>query len=341
MPRDRTVPGPSAAARAQPQTNRFDGAQVVAAVRRSLLLLAAALLALAVPATAQPGPVTVNVDLHVISFGNYDVNKGTYTMDLYLHLWYDEASAPDGFDATHFEFMNGRAGSKELLEDSVGSDGVRDLWWRIQANLYSEPAFGHYPFDRQELRLVLEDSVHPASEVAYVPALSGSGLDEDVKVSGWRIKGTAADAGLKQYGFDEDYSRFTFTVTVHREPLSAALRTFLPPIAFMVVSGLSFYLHPSKVGQRITFGTSMLISAVGFHVSQTVSLPALGRLTLFDQIMLSAYAFLAASLIVTALIAHNEDYAKKEGWSERVNRLGLLASLALPFAVFAVLSLVG
>lgn len=311
------------------------------AVRRSLLLPVAAVLALAAPAAAQggDGPVQVNVDLHVISFGNYDVNKGTYTMDLYLHLWYDEASAPAGFEATRFEFMNGRAGSKELLADEV-TQGVHDLWWRIQANLYSEPAFGRYPFDQQELRLVLEDSVHPASELVYVPALTGSGLDEDVRVSGWRIKGTAAEAGTKPYGFDEDYSRFTYTVTVHREPLSAALRTFLPPFAFMVVSGLSFALHPSKFGQRITFGTSMLISAVGFHVSQTVSLPTLGRLTLFDQVMLSAYAFLSASLIVTALIAHNEDYAKKEGWSERANRAGLWASLALPFAVFAVLRFV-
>jgi hypothetical protein len=307
-----------------------------------LLLPALALALLLVPAaSAQPGgPVQVSVDLHVISFGNYDVNKGTYTMDLYLHLGYDEAAAPAGFDATHFEFMNGRAASKELLEDTV-ADGRHDLWWRIQANLYAEPAFSHYPFDQQRLRLVLEDSVHPAGELAYVPALSGSGLDDDVKVAGWRVQSTGAEAGSKAYDFDEDYSRFTYTVTVHREPLSALLRTFLPPLAFMIVSGLSFALHPSKVGQRITFGTSMLISAVGFHVSQTVSLPTLGKLTLFDQIMLSAYAFLAASLVVTALIAHNEDYAKKEGLSERINRIGLRASLALPAVVFLLLRLVG
>lgn len=303
----------------------------------AMAALASLLALLAVPGVAaQSGPVEVRVDLHVISFGNYDVNKGTYTMDLYLHLWYEEASAPAGFDATRFEFMNGRAASKELLEDNVTA-GTRDLWWRIQANLYSEPRFDRYPFDRQELRLVLEDAVHPADEVVYVPALTDSGLDPDVKVAGWRILDTDATVGIQPYGFDEDYSRFTYTVELGREPLSAALRSFLPPLAFMVVSGLSFTLHPSKVAQRIAFGTSMLISAVGFHVSQTVSLPTLGRLTLFDQVMLAAYAFLAASLVVTALIAHNEDYGKKEGLSHRYNRLGLWASLALPVAVFLVL----
>lgn len=300
-----------------------------------LLPLALLLLLAAPPASAAPVPV--HVDLHVISFGNYDVNKGTYTLDLYLHLWYDTAAAPSGFDATKFEFMNGRAGSKELLSDTTGN-GTRDLWWRIQANLYSEPRFDRYPFDRQDLRLVLEDAVHPDSELVYVPSLSGDGLDPDVRVAGWRIHGTDSGVETKEYPFEESYSRFTYTLQIERAPLSAALRSFLPPLAFMIVSGLSFFLHPSKVGQRITFGTSMLISAVGFHVSQTVSLPTLGRLTLFDNVMLASYAFLAASLVVTALIAHNEDISKREGMTAKYNRYGFWLSLALPFVVFALLS---
>lgn len=294
-----------------------------------------ALLLLAVPPAAA-APVQVSVELHVISFGNYDVNKGTYTLDLYLHLWYDNASAPEGFEVSRFEFMNGRAASKELLSDE-DVDGQRDLWWRIQANLYSEPRFDRYPFDRQDLRLILEDAVHQDDELVYVPAVSGSGLDPDVKVAGWRIHDTDFGVETKEYPFDESYSRFTYALQVEREPLSAALRSFLPPLAFMVVSGLSFFLHPSKVGQRITFGTSMLISAVGFHVSQTVSLPTLGKLTLFDNVMLSSYAFLAASLVVTALIAHNEDITKREGLTQKYNRQGFWLSLALPFVVFALL----
>ena len=40
--------------------------------------------------------------------------------------------------------MNGRATSKELLSDET-VNGTRDLWWRIQAALYSEPRFDRYP----------------------------------------------------------------------------------------------------------------------------------------------------------------------------------------------------
>ena len=311
-------------------------------MRRPSALAPLALLAiglLAVPA-ANAAPVEVGVELHVISFGNYDVNKGTYTLDLYLHLRYDARAAPDGFEPHRFEFMNGRAASKELLSDDTdNATGQRDLWWRIQANLYAEPRFDQYPFDEQRVVLQLEDAVHPAGELVYRDMTQGSGLDPGVRIAGWRIDGTTIQVDDKAYPFDESYSRLTYTVQLSREPLSAMLRSFLPPIAFMVVSGLSFLLHPSKIAQRIALGTSMLISAVGFHVSQTVSLPTLGRLTLFDEVMLSAYAFLAASILVTAVIAYNEDFRKDAERSWKLNVKGGWLALALPVVVFLALQL--
>jgi len=257
-------------------------------------------------------------------------------MDLYLRLAYPVEDAPEGFEPERFEFMNGRAASKELLTDTR-QGGERELWYRIQANLYTEPRFGNYPYDRQSLRLVLEHAIHPAHELVYRPAMLGDGLDEDVRVSGWRIGRAFAEVEEKAYPFNETYSRFTYTVHVDREPLAATLRSFLPPLAFGLVSGLSFLLHPSKIAQRITFGTTMLISAVGFHVSQTVALPTLGRLTLFDEVMLSLYAFLAASLVVTTTIAYAEDHRKDPAAWGRINRRGAVLALAVPVAVFLLL----
>ena len=55
--------------------------------------------------------------------------------------------------------------------------------------------------------------------------------------------------------------------------------------------------------------------------------------------MLSAYAFLAASLIVTCAIAWNEDYRKDTARSEKLNRKGAALSIALPVVVFIALRL--
>jgi hypothetical protein len=46
--------------------------------------------------------------------------------------------------------MNGRANSKELISDETDiATGKREVWYRIQASLYSEPRFKDYPFDTQ------------------------------------------------------------------------------------------------------------------------------------------------------------------------------------------------
>lgn len=305
-----------------------------------LLACSAALALLACAPTAAAEPTEVAVDLHVISFGNYDTAKGTYTLDFYLILRWDPAAAPEGFTPEGFEFMNGRAAAKELLFGGQGDDGRQELWYRVQANLYSEPRFARYPYDRQELRLELEDAVHTVEELAYVEDISGSGLAEDVRVAGWRIAEAGASVGNVSYPFDEEYSRFTYSIEVERPALSTTLRSFLPPVTFMIVAGVQFLLHPSKVAQRLGLGTGMLISAVGFHVSQTINLPALGVLTLFDRFMIATYVFIACSLAVTTLIAYDEDYRKADlARRERVNRVGFLLTLAIPLAVFLLLAL--
>jgi len=130
-----------------------------------------------------------------------------------------------------------------------------------------------------------------------------------------------------------------FTMEVAREPVSTTVKTFLPPIAFMIVSGLSFFFHPSKVANRLGLGTSMLISAVLYHISQIVNLPSGGRLMLLDKIMFSVYAFLAGSLVVTTLIAIDEDYWKDRDYTRQINLYGGLATVLLPFVVFALIGL--
>ncbi|HET6399009.1 MAG TPA: hypothetical protein VFH47_05595 [Candidatus Thermoplasmatota archaeon] len=167
------------------------------------LLLASALPGAAQPDEAQeqgaaPGPVHVGVGLHVLSVGNYDPNKGTYVLDFYLILAWDAAQAPEGFAPDRFEFMNGRATSKDLIFD--GREGeARELWYRVQASLYAQPRFRDYPFDTQHIRLQMEDAVRPAAELVYVPMEGRVGLDERVNVAGWEVRSQAVDVVRSAY----------------------------------------------------------------------------------------------------------------------------------------------
>jgi hypothetical protein len=312
-------------------------------VRPALLALAPALafaLFVAPLASAQEpgGPVEVTVDVYVLNVGGYDATKGTYLMDFYLTFSWDAAKAPANFSATRFEFMNGRAASTDKIVDEVDADGVRTVEYRIQANLYSDPQFANYPYDTQTLKIEFEDALHPTGEMVYVSS-GGSTLDPDAHVAGWRLVPQAENLTIvaKQYPPDEEFSRARFTLVVEREPLSSTIKSFLPPVAFMVVAGLGFFFHPSKVANRITLGTGMLISAVAFHISQTQSLPPLGKLILFDKVMLCTYVFLVGCLAVSTLIHIDEDYWKDRDYTKQINGYGILATVALTALLFVAL----
>lgn len=283
---------------------------------------------------AQVDAAPVAADVHVINFGNYDVNKGTYVLDMYLHFSYNVTESPN-LDVTKFEFMNGRAASKDLLSDST-ENGIRDLWYRIQANLYSEPRFANYPFDTQVLGFELEDALSDARALTYV---GQGGLEPGLRVPGWEVGNAVVRVENHTYSFGETYSRLIFQFEVSRPVGSTALRSFLPPVAFVIVAGVSFMLHKSKSANRITLGTGMLISAVAFHISQTSSLPTLGALTFFDRFMMAVYTFIVASLAVSTYMAYEDDHRKDVDRSALLNRRGLMWAIVLPVAVFIGLSL--
>jgi hypothetical protein len=305
------------------------------------LVAVLALLPLLPTAHAQEGPVPVEVEVYVVNFGNYDTGKGTYVMDFYLTFRWDPAAAPANFTPARFEFMNGRAaGAPDRISDEVDpGTGVREVNYRIQANLYSEPRFQDYPYDTQTLELLFEDAVNDASRLQYVPVGEGSGIDEGVRIPGWRIGEVALESVDKTYPPDETFSRTRFTVQISREPLSSTLKSFLPPFAFMLVAGLGFFFHPSKVANRITLGTGMLIAAVGFHISQTVSLPPVGTLIFFDKVMIATYTFLVGCLMVGTLIAIDEDWWKDRDYTKVINLAGGLLTLAAPAVTFLALYL--
>jgi hypothetical protein len=315
---------------------RVRPASLAAFVLAVLPLLAAVPLA-----QAQEGPVPVEVEVYVINFGNYDTGKGTYVMDFYLTFRWDPARAPANFTPTRFEFMNGRAaGAPDRISDTVDPEtGVREVDYRIQANLYSEPRFQDYPYDTQTLELTFEDAVNDATALQYVPVMDGSGIDEGVRIPGWRIGDVSLEETTKTYPPDEAFSRTRFSVQISREPLSSTLKSFLPPFAFMLVAGLGFFFHPSKVANRITLGTGMLIAAVGFHISQTVSLPPVGTLIFFDKVMIATYAFLVGCLMVGTLIAIDEDWWKDRDYTKTINLAGGLLTLAAPAVTFLALYL--
>jgi hypothetical protein len=277
----------------------------------------------------------------VVNFGNHDAKQGTYLLDFYLVLSWDPAQAPANFTAAGFEFANGRATSRDLqLDETDPETGRRTLWYRIQANLYAEPRFQAYPFDSQHIQVLLEDKVHPLRELVYVANLTASGLESGFDPANWEVEGWRFDVAQNNYSFDEPYSQARFTITLQRSVLSGVLKVILPPIAFVLISGVSFFLlGPDKIATRFALTGNMAIGAIMFHAGQQASLPSLSRLIFLDRYMLAIDVFLFASVTVTALVALADLKWKDPVRAKRLNLRGALLAPLLGVAAFLLLLL--
>ncbi len=314
-------------------------------MRAVLAVAALSLLLLAVPdagaQTEGSGPVEVKVTVALVSFGSYDATQGTYTLDFYLVLEWDPDQAPEGFTAANFEMANGRATSRDLqLNETDEETGARRLWYRIQADLYSDPHYEWYPFDEQTIQVRIEDKVHPADELVYVV---GEGtLESQFDPAGWQVKGTRFNVTGNDYSFeDTPYSQARFVVSLQRSVLSGVLKVMLPPLAFVAISAVTFVLlGKEKIATRFALSGNMAISAILFHAAQSATLPSLSRLIFLDRYMLAVETFLFGSVVVTALVALNELRHKDEARARRTNLRGAILVSAIAVGVFFLLFLV-
>ncbi|MEA3135759.1 MAG: hypothetical protein QOJ26_709 [Thermoplasmata archaeon] len=312
-------------------------------MRHGWLLVLLGLLLVLPGASAQDdnGPVEVTVTVAVTSFGNYDATTGTYVLDFYLVLEWDPAQAPGNFTAANFEMANGRATARDLQFNETDEDtGARRLWYRVQADLYSEPKYDWYPFDKQTVEVRIEDKVYTADQLVYV--VGNGTLEDNFRPAGWQVAGTDFQVVDNKYSFDEQpYSQARFVVTLKRTVLSGVLKVIVPPLAFVAISAVTFFLvGKEKIATRFALSGNMAISGILFHAAQSATLPSLSRLIFLDRYMLAIEVFLFGSVVVTSMVAWAEAKGKDAARTKRLNWRGAAIVGAAAVGVFFLLFLV-
>lgn len=242
---------------------------------------------------AQAAPEKVDVSLYLLDVSKYDITTGEFTADFYLDLFCDRECNPEGF-----EFMNGRATS---IEKTI--DAPDEKYYRVQGIFGSPVNLEDYPFDKQKIRIVMEDKLKTTEELEYIVVEDESGIDESIIFPGWEIKNWSVAVDEHYYEpYDETFSRYTFTVEIERIKLSALLKTFVPLFFMILITLASLFLTPEDMGFRITIGGSTLVTSVLLHLSILAEIPPTPYLTFIDKFMFVTYSILLLSFLVNMLI---------------------------------------
>lgn len=246
-------------------------------------------------AKPNPGPtVRVEVGTLLNSVDEYDVKTGTFTADFFLSFT-SETPMP----SLDLQFPNGTVETTRILADKPTFK-----LYRLTGSFKSPANLREYPYDAQELTIIVEDDMSGSDQMRFVADPERTKLGRGFRAIGWQVNSVEARSLSHSYpdrfeGDDLYYSRYMFTLGIERFGASAAFKVFVPAVVIVLISLFGMWVPPDQMEVRANSGAPMLAGAVLFHFALMQEVPATSYLTRADKLMLGVYAALLLGMLST------------------------------------------
>jgi hypothetical protein len=267
----------------------------------------------------------------LLGISNVSEKSGTWDADYYL---YEQWKPTPGF-TPRTEVVNEVVRASVSFDDTDLRNGICNRSRRIHSTLRSEFNLRRFPFDKQQLTLVLSDNEFDSKSVNYSKTPFVSGLDDGVRkmVSGWEVVGEPTFASTRSAFQWEpgapEYDYGSFSVTIQRHVTFHITRYFLPLILIVVVALLAFWIDPEDLASQLQIGVTCLLAAIALQFAEGGTLPEVSYLTLADRWYAVCYVAIAAA--VGESIAVNA-YVRR-GNKEGAMKLDRICRRAFPIVV--------
>ena len=141
-------------------------------------------------------PHEVRVGALLNDIQQLDLQTHSYTADIYIWFKWDDPSIDP---SRTFEFLNpfelwGHIRSYAGVKPEVLPDGTLYSIVHVQGKFNAKLPLERYPFDTQDLVVMIEDKSKSESELVYVPDDEPMEISGDITIPGWDI-GEPFDGG--------------------------------------------------------------------------------------------------------------------------------------------------
>jgi hypothetical protein len=276
-------------------------------------------------------PDTVSVGMYITSIHDIDFKQKEYSVNLWLWLKYKNRR----FDFyNNLELPQAKNVTKSFVtEDTSGEEVYMQM--KLQCVMKDSWRISNFPFDRQTLRLSVENSQFDSRYLIFVPDTVGDHFDKRFTLRGWNIDSCIVSTGIKAYetGFGDErlatphteYSAFRVRLSIKRDASGLFWKMFLGMYIAFMIAYACFYIHADGMDSRFGLSVGSLFAVVGNKYIIDSSLPESTTFTLVDT--LHGLTLFAIFAVITAT-AYSLQLVKK-GKDSKARRFDMIFAQAL------------
>lgn len=304
------------------------------------------------PLAGPVGPDKVTAGVYVSNIQRVDRTTNSFDADFYIWLRWTN---PDIDPTSGIEIMNlyqswALTVTPQYDEPRLQPDGSKVWLARYQGSFNAAMSLANYPFERQTLKIVIEDGDESVKHIVYEPDKDPIGLDPNITLTGYNFGQPRIEFGTNTYKSsfgeidtspeDRTYTRIVVEIPVSSPATSGIVSIILPIVIVLVASGLGLVIPASYVDSKVNVPITALLALVAMHFVIASSLPDVNYLLMIDVVYIVAYATVTAMLAGAVLGAwklrdHSEDVAMAlQRRYLAITSVVFLVSLAAVFAVY-------
>jgi hypothetical protein len=290
------------------------------------------------------GPIQIQTGLYYIDISEIDGATETFVATAYLDLeWKDprlqfkdpdpnkvRLYKPDTIWTPAVDVVNAqKLDDQEPPMCTVTSDGTVFYGRRVVLHLNTQMDLRNFPFDRQQLKCIIESSRYGSDDLVFIPDPEQSGLGKDIVSRGWdyqSLQTNVINNPFAQTG--QSYSRLIFSFDAKRNPLYFVWKIILPTVIFVLLTWSVFWIQVHEIQTALLVSITILLTAVAFGNVTDSLLPKLGYRTWLDQFQQGSFLFIVATVVETISV-HGLNLAGRNDRAMQVRKfLRLLYPLA-------------
>jgi hypothetical protein len=272
-------------------------------------------------------PDTVTVGSYVISVHDINFRDKEYTMRFWLWFLYDN---PDFDFSTQLDIPNAKSiDPPEIIIDSIDNKAWAIM--KMKTTMKESWQVADFPFDKQHLKVQIENALFDNNSLVFKPDLKGSTYDKADALDGWDITNFKVSTIVNDYetGFGDpnparslqNFSAFLIELDIERNAWGLFLKIFIGMYIAFLISIISFTIQVQELEPRFGLPVGGLFATVGNKYIIDSILPETSAFTLVDTLHTLTFLGIFSTLVVSAIALRKFDNGKKES-AIRFNYLG-------------------